>query len=453
MSFFQKIRNIFRSVKESAVAITNVAQGLVRWSPKDYENFAKETYMKNVIAFRCMDLLAKSIASVPWKLFRKTTDGRIEVDNHPVASLLERPNPSESFNYLMIKYAVYLQIAGNSFWERVTPMSGPNKEIPKELYVLRPDKFKIILNERGGLSGYQYNGGINFEVDPVTGKSDILQVKLFHPLDEFWGLSITEPASREIDSSNEAKEFNMKMLQNEGRPGMIATVEGKLPPEQFDRIEKILNDKYGGALNAGKTMILEAAKKITVTPYSWNPKEMDFIESNRELSRNICLAYGIPPMLLGIPGDNTYSNYKEARQAFWEETVLFYLNLFRGEFNNWVFETEDDLGIDYILKDIPAFADKRNEMWKRAQESDFLTINEKREMVEKDPTPGGDVILVPANMIPLGTSPDTNNGEDEDEARNMLVSEGFDDEQIDSILAASKELYEAKGNNGNGKCS
>ena len=63
---------------------------------------------------------------------------------------------------------------------------------------------------------------------------------------------------------------------------------------------------------------------------SLSPKDMDFLEaswrsranSGHAAAREIALAIGVPPMLLGIPGDNTYSNYQEANRAFYRQTII-----------------------------------------------------------------------------------------------------------------------------------
>ena len=57
-------------------------------------------------------------------------------------------------------------------------------------------------------------------------------------------------------------------------------------------------------------------------PMGLTPKDMDFLEAKNAAAREIALAFGVPPMLLGIPGDNTYSNYQEANRAFYRLTVL-----------------------------------------------------------------------------------------------------------------------------------
>jgi HK97 family phage portal protein len=418
------------------------------WTPKDYENYAKESYLKNVVAFRCIDEISKCISSVAWKVFEQINeDAREAISNHPMNDLLNRPNPRDSFSFLMLSLSSYLVMSGNSFIERVSPDSGDNKGIPKELHVLRPDRMKI-LTSNGILSGFEYKVGSNitsWKVDPTTKQCDLLQLKSFHPTDDWWGAAVTEPTAREIDSSNQATEWNKAILDNEGRPGMVFTLVGALGEEGFDALERHLREQHTGAKNAGKNIIITGESGTKAEPYSWNPKDLDFIEGGRELARRIALGYGVPPQLLGIPGDSTYANYREARSAFWETTILFYLNYFRGEFNNWLFFDEsEEIFLDYVLDDIPALSYKRDKLWERAQNSDFLTVDEKREMVGKEKyVPGdspGDIILVPATMIPLGAAAEEEEEEEEiieeeeEETRAALLRQGYSDDEIDEML-------------------
>jgi HK97 family phage portal protein len=418
-SFLKRIfsRKTAVGILKKAAGMVSTAWAKASWSPRNYQNFAQETYMKNVIAFRCMDYIAKSVASVDFKLYKQSGTERTVVENHPLNRILTRPNPSDSWSFFMIKNIVYLLISGNDFIQRISPTTGRNSGIPQELHVLRPDKMVIKTDSNDNPVLYSYdNGGMLFPIDPVTGQADILHMKLFHPLNDIWGMSVVEPAAREIDSLNEAVEMNKKSLENEGRPGMMLFVKGALTEKQWDRLEKQMKQQYGGSSNAGKTLILESDFETKASPYSWTPKEMDFLESKRDMSRSICNAFGVPPMLIGIPGDNTYSNYQEARQAFWEETVFFYLKFYKGELNNWLLP-DDSIFIDYDLNNVPALQSKRDQMWERAAKSTFLTTNEKREMVGYEKTDGGDVLLVPANLIPIslvGQIPDDNNDSDDE---------------------------------------
>ena len=88
---------------------------------------------------------------------------------------------------------------------------------------------------------------------------------------------------------------------------------------------------------------------------------------------------GVPPMLLGIPGDNTYSNYQEANRSLWRQTVLPLVNRTLAALSNWLAPA---FGGAIVLKpnldEIEALAGERDQLWKRLEGASFLTIDEKR---------------------------------------------------------------------------
>jgi len=309
MGVWSRLLDRFNKKQVTSFAYSS-GNDIPEWTPKDYEKYAKETYLKNVIAYRCIDEMAKSVASVPWGLFEKTEKGKkkVRIYENDYLELIERPNPEESFAYLMVKWTAFLMMAGNSFLNKICPLTGINKDIPKELYILRPDRMTI-LKSNGFLNGFEYKVDQRIKkwlLNPITRQSDVLQFKTFNPIDDWWGASVTESVAREIDISNEQTEWNKKLLENEGRPGMIITIEGKLSPKSFENMERNLKTKFGGSENARRTMLLEGAKGTKIEPYGWSPVDLDFIEGGREISRKICNGYNVPPQLVGIPGDNKY---------------------------------------------------------------------------------------------------------------------------------------------------
>jgi HK97 family phage portal protein len=107
------------------------------------------------------------------------------------------------------------------------------------------------------------------------------------------------------------------------------------------------------------------------------PAEMDFQNLKDSAAREIALAFGVPPMLLGIPGDNTYANYREANLAFWRQTVLPLVRKVSGAMAGWM----DDgrrVRIEPELDRIPALATERQQHLTLVAESDVLTTAEKR---------------------------------------------------------------------------
>ena len=136
-----------------------------------------------------------------------------------------------------------------------------------------------------------------------------------------------EAAAAAIDIHNTAARWNKALLDNSARPSgaLVYTArDGNLTPEQYERLKAELEQGFQGAANAGRPLLLEGG--LDWKSMSLTPKDMDFIEAKHVAAREIALALGVPPMLLGIPGDNTYSNYAEANRTFWRQTVLPLVN-------------------------------------------------------------------------------------------------------------------------------
>src|SRR4029453_6017030 len=91
---------------------------------------------------------------------------------------------------------------------------------------------------------------------------------------------------------------------------------------------------FQGAARAGRPLLLEGG--LDWKAMSLTPKDMDFIEAKHVAAREIALAIGVPPMLLAIPGDNTYSNYQDATRTFWRQTVLPLVNRTAKALSAWL---------------------------------------------------------------------------------------------------------------------
>jgi HK97 family phage portal protein len=118
---------------------------------------------------------------------------------------------------------------------------------------------------------------------------------------------------------------------------------------------------------------------------------MDFLEAKNNAAREIALAFGVPPMLLGIPGDNTYANYQEANRAFVRGSVLPLASRIGHALSQWLgsaFGGSVRLAID--ADRIEALASDRTALWARVTAAPFLTLNEKRMATGYAPVEGGD---------------------------------------------------------------
>ena len=352
------------------------ALGRPVWSARDPAVFAREGYAKNAIAYRCVRMIAEAAASAPLKV------GPAE---HPLARLLARPNPEQTGIELLEAFYGHLQVAGNTFLEAASIEDSS----PTELYVLRPDRMSVIPGPDGWPIGWEHRAGDivrRFERDPVTSEAPILHLKLFHPADDWYGLSPMEAAAFSIDIHNAGGAWNKALIDNAARPSgaLVFTGAGgadRLSEEQFQRLKQELEDMHVGAANAGRPMLLEGG--LEWRPMSLSPSDMDFIEARYAAARDIALAFGVPPMLLGIPGDNTYSNYREANLAFWRQTALpLAIKGARG-IEAWLGDRWPEAGraaVRIDLDTVSALAVEREALWARIGGAEFLSEDEKRRM-------------------------------------------------------------------------
>ena len=383
------------------------------WAPRDYAAFAREGFMQNAILYRAVRMIAEAAASVPLLLYHGTD----EIAEHPLLDLLARPNPGASTPDLLEAWYGFLLVSGNAYLEAVA-VGGTLRE----LHTLRPDRMKVIPGPGGWPEAFDYTADAKTQRiagEAVGGVARILHVKLFHPLSDHYGLSPIEAAASAIDIHNTASRWNKALLDNSARPSgaLVYTArDGNLTVEQYDRLKSELEQGFQGAARAGRPLLLEGG--LDWKSMSLSPRDMDFIEAKHVAAREIALALGVPPMLLGIPGDNTYSNYQEATRSFWRSTVLPLVNRTCKALSMWLAPaygrrlgqakrrpnageanpsivgsslsldpTYDNLTLRPDLDAIDALSTEREALWARINAATFLTPDEKRAAVGYGPLP------------------------------------------------------------------
>jgi HK97 family phage portal protein len=347
----------------------------------DYEDMSDTGYKKNVVVYRCVHMIARTIASVNW-IMRKMNESH-EIDEiiykHEILDLIERPNSNQYRATFMEAAISYLMLSGNCYIMVLRDIAKNSK--PVELHLLRPDRVKVIPGRSSIPEGYEYIVGNDrrvFGVDPENGVSDILHIKLFNPVDDWYGMSPVEAVLGSISQHNAIAQQNISFLHNGGRPSGALMYNSSLDQQKRNDLKNDLRSLYEGGRNAGKILLLEG--NFQWKEMGLSPKDLDFISGKELAAKEIAMAFGVPPILIGFMSDATFANYKEARYNFWEETILPILNILAGELSNWfqiLFET--DLTFWYDLDSIPALSKRRESEWNKISGAEFLTINEKRE--------------------------------------------------------------------------
>ncbi len=366
------------------VALATAGQPV--WTPRDYGALIREGYAKNPTVYRSVRMVAEAAASVSWLLY----DDARELDTHPLLALLARPNDRQAGSDLLEALYCHLMVSGNAYLEAVAL-----DDAPRELHALRPDRMKLVPGPDGWPEAYEYtvNGRtVRFTEDagPIP---PILHLTLFHPGNDHYGFPPLEAAQVSLDVHNAASAWTKALLDNSARPSgaLVYQAEsgGNLSDEQFERLKAELEAGFQGAANAGRPLLLEGG--LDWKQMSLAPRDMDFIDAKNQAAREIALAFGVPPMLLGIPGDNTYSNYREANRAFWRQTVLPLVGRVADALAHWLAPAYGEgLTLTYDADAIDALASEREAAWGRLRDADFLTVNEKRIALGYAPVDGGD---------------------------------------------------------------
>ena len=370
--------------KSSAVGGIVAMQGGARpvWTPRDPVSLTRNGYQGNAVVFRCVRMVAEATASIPLAL----TDGGRRLEAHPLLSLLANPNAGQAGAALIESLCGHLLLSGNAY---VEASSFDEEEAPAELHALRPDRMTVTPGSDGWPEAYVYRvGGRTHRFDMTTESQPVLHLKGFHPLNDHYGMAPLEAASTAIDIHNATSAWSKGLLDNAARPsGAIVYAPGDagaLSEEQFRRLSEELEASHQGARNAGRPMLLEGG--LDWKPMGFSPSDMEFLKTREAAAREIALAFGAPPQLLGLPGDNAYSNFQEANRAFYRQTVLPLSGRIAAALTGWLaWRWAGDLKLAPDLEAVTALQVEREAQWRRIASADFLDRNEKRAMLGLPP--------------------------------------------------------------------
>lgn len=340
------------------------------WGHQSAGALIRDGFCGNAIVYRCVRMIAEAAASIP-----------LTSHNDDVARLLRAPSPEQAGRSLLEQLYADLQITGNAWAEAIALDDDP---LPRGIYALRADTVRTMSNARGHASGVAVRTarGERIIAREADGWSRVLHLKLYNPSDPHCGFAPLAAARKALDLHNGAAGWAKSLIDNAARPSgalIYGKDGGQLTDEQFDRLKRELASEHAGATNAGRPLLLEGG--LDWKPMSLSPADMDFQATRHSAAREIALAFGVPPMLLGIPGDNTYATYKEANSAFWRLTVLPLVEKTAEAMTVWLGGRFDDSEILPDIDKVPAFAAERAAAWSRISEASFLSDEEKRRLL------------------------------------------------------------------------
>jgi len=374
----------------------------------DYFVFSEQAYQRNELIYRGIRILCDSVAGAPLSVY--DANGA-KVKAHPIRQLIRKPNPFMGEHMLWTMTVLHMMLSGNAFWEKVRDANGN----PVELWLLRPDRVRIIPSNENFIDGYIYEiAGHRYPLDTA----DIVHFKFPHPLYDYWGLSPLQPAIRRIAIDNEQADFIKVTLQNYGVPPAFITIQERIDADTVRRLDA-QTGRWGGR-NRGKFGYLQAGMDIKVVGQAM--KDLVMPELDAMSQKRVLASIGIPPILLGQ--EATYANYAEARASMYEDVVIPLQSMLDDKIESDLlfadFDSTEKYALGFDTSEVPALRPVRQTRWDNAVKgfaAGMLTLNSALRIVGEQPVPDGDVFVRPmsSTTVPANPADDADIETDEDE--------------------------------------
>ncbi len=397
---------------------------------RNARGYAYEGYMQNPIVYGCVNYIAGAVSTIPLIVEK---DGE-HVPDHPLQRLIDDPSRAMGRQRFVYDLVSNREIAGSS---PVEVLRRSTEQIdPTGNYLIRDDEgepLKLLLWSPYEMQAIADSDEVNdlpfaycwetgskkytWPVDQLDGSCNLLTWNYFSPLSRYTGQSPLSAAAYAADQHNLSSEHNASLLDNSASPSGALKVEmkegtGELTPGQFSQLKQELRDNYQGSRNAGMPMLLEG--NYSWIPMAMTPKDLDWLNGKDSAATDICIAYKIPPVLIGIRGAaQTFSNMENARTQVWEDNIIPKTTDLCDELTRWLapmYEDGESLQIKPDLTDVPALMTRVKERYEIANAATMMSLNEKREFVglpirgddlENEDNPYND-ILVPSGVLPVG---------------------------------------------------
>ena len=422
-------------VKENPVGRALFSTMPLSYTAPNKRDLAREGYERNIIVYRAIREIVNGCADIDIEI--KQNGEVLDDQNHPALLLLARPNPMQGFNQFIKNIFTDYLITGDMF---ITRYPNNSTKAPLELWSLNPLDTSVKAGKQGMPDAFIFAEKTKnekvFRVNPIDGKSDVFHLKTYNPLDYWRGLAPLQAAALAGDTHNIGMIWNYSLLKNGARPSGIVEFSDTPSGEVINRLKEFFKRQMQGSKNAGEIPVLTGGAKWTSV--DTNPRDMDYIQTMREMAKYIASAFGVPLPL--IDNDSaSYNNMEQAKERLWTDTIVPLFDEFLNAFGAWLLPVYgENLEFCANLDSIQALEGVRTRKFERmvkSIEKGLLTIDEARREVGFPPVGGiAESLLVPSGLIPVELS-NMDVPDDEKALAIGMYALGYSKEEIKNALA------------------
>lgn len=285
------------------------------WGTSSPQTIVNDGLNRSVPLYVATTRIATAIAQA--RIEARNPDGEV-VEHRPVALLNDGPNPSESrmtFMWRLVMQA--LLFSEGAFVE----ISGSPAN-PQAFWLLDPRCTKPIPGRDELVSGYEVRVAGTAQTIRLEA-SQVIHIKMPHPLDPFSSLPPLAAAGLAIDTDHHAAKYNARFLDRDGAPAMLLTTPDELgEAAQEEIIAALAGDQIsGGYERAGAVDILAGIRELGIHQLSSSPKDAQYVAAREMAQAETMLAFGTPRSVAGDASDRTFAN-ADAEEAVWYRWVV-----------------------------------------------------------------------------------------------------------------------------------
>ena len=366
---------------------------------RSYTSQVRDGLSMNPYVYRCADLRATAVASLDPVIYDKNNEA---IPNHPLLQVLMAPNPLMSWRDLVYTTQIDFSISGNTFIVPLLTILGVG-----ELWPVSPGSVSAV--ETGRI----FDPVSEWQVSTAGGVIDVEPSRMIHmhtatDIDGVWGISPLEAAGLSIEQQSMARRWNVSLMANGAKPSIVVQDPRHMTSTMFEEFKARLSAGHAGPEKAGSVMVLDDGK--TIATAGFNARDMDYSQGVTTSAREIAIAMGVPPELVGDSANKTYSNAQEANKEFAAHTVKPQADLFYSTLTRKLAHLYPDVGrIGYDESQIDGLKGDESSIITALTSCDFMTINEKRARLSYGPVPGGDRVLTDMSKMDINDGYDVQN--------------------------------------------
>ena len=375
------------------------------WRDETFTESAGSTDAENVLGlsavWACVNLIAGTIASLPLMVYRTGSDGSRDVfrDHSLYRVLHDSPNSLQTALDFWEFTGASIELWGNGFARKVK--SGDRIVGLTPVMPALPQ----VSNLGNGRLRYRWTeGGKEFDLT----SDDVLHIRGFggNPLG---GMSTLSFGARAFGLALDIDRSARGTFKNGLRPSGVLTFDKFLTQEQRDIVEEKLTEKYVGAMNSGRPLVLEGGTKWA--QLGINPEDAQMLESRGFSVEEIARFFGVPPFMIGHAEKSTSwgTGIKEQTLGFQKFTLRRRLKRIEQSLEKQLLSPADraaGIVIEFNLEGLLRGAsDERASFYQSGLSNGWMTINEVRALENLPPVEGGDVPRMQSQNVPITQAP------------------------------------------------